>query len=502
VSQSSLFGSSAGLETVVFHPGFTSWRQEARRLLRQGRPPHAIWWQPDRSEPRATDGPSLSGEPGKVTVPRAFYAQARLASCHQNEDRWALLYRVLWRLAYGERHLLDLVGDPDVVRLRAFAKSVSRDLHKMKAFVRFRVTADQRYVAWFEPEHHIVEATAGFFQRRFTAMRWSILTPDRCAHWEGAGEVWFSDGASRAAAPDSDVFEEAWRCYYRSIFNPARLKLAAMRAEMPKKYWKNLPEAREIPVLVRQAEARVGTMLAAPRSHSELRCGPRPASPDTLLAREHAVQPEGSLAALRLAALRCRRCPLWEPATQTVFGEGPDDARLMLVGEQPGDQEDLAGRPFVGPAGQMLDRALAEAGIDRSRVYLTNAVKHFRFKPSGKRRLHDRPREGEIDACAPWLDAEIERVQPVLIVCLGATAARARLALRGTLNAHRGRLIERDGRQHLVTVHPSYLLRLPDRDAASAAYQRFVADLRLAARTVAAPSVTTSQPRLGASGSK
>lgn len=485
MNQPPLFGSGAGLEPVRFYPDFASWRHEARRLLRHGRPPNSVWWQADR-----TCSPRTGAERAEVSrypvvhVPRAFQTQAQLASLNRRDDRWTLLYRLLWRLAHGERHLLERVDDAEVRRLRDYAKAVRRDLHKMKAFVRFRVADDGRYVAWFEPEHHIVERAAGFFRRRFATMRWSILTPDRCAHWEGAGEVWFSEGVSRAAAPSGDAFEAAWRRYYRSIFNPARLKLHAMTAEMPKKYWKNLPEAAEIPELIRHAPARTSAMIAASAADDVLRCGPRPPPPEALLARERARHPEGSLEALRTAALGCRRCPLWEPATQTVFGEGPEDARLMLVGEQPGDREDLVGRPFVGPAGQLLDRALAEAGIERGAVYLTNAVKHFRFKPVGKRRLHDRPREGEIRACASWLDAEIERVRPELIVCLGATAARARLRLTGALTPYRGKLLEQAGRRHLVTVHPSYLLRIPDRRAADAAYARFVEDLALAGRVL------------------
>lgn len=489
MSQRPLFGSGAGLEPVRFHPDFASWRAEARRLLRHGRPPNSVWWQADATVgPRAEAQRPVQAQPLAPVfhVPRRFYEQARVVSHHRDDDRWALLYRLLWRLAHGERHLLELAGDADVRRLEALARAVRRDLHKMKAFVRFRSTEEGRYVAWFEPDHHIVEPAAGFFRRRFATMRWSILTPDRCAHWDRGADVWFSDGVSRAAAPVGDAFEDAWRRYYRSIFNPARLKVHAMRAEMPKKYWKNLPEAAEIPDLIRQAPARASAMIAKQKTHDELRCGPRPPSPETLLARERAQQPEGSLSALKTAALGCRRCPLWEPATQTVFGEGPEDARLMLVGEQPGDREDLEGRPFVGPAGQVLDRALREVGIGRGDVYLTNAVKHFRFKPAGKRRLHDRPREGEIHACASWLDAEIERVRPELIVCLGATAARARLGFTGPLEAYRGRVIAHGQQNYLVTVHPAHLLRIADRRAAADAFARFVMELGAAARHVAA----------------
>ena len=188
-----------------------------------------------------------------------------------------------------------------------------------------------------------------------------------------------------------------------------------------------------------------------------------------------------SLSAVKTSARRCKACPLWANATQTVFGEGPPRAGVMLVGEQPGDREDLAGRPFVGPAGRMLDRALAEAGLEREELYVTNAVKHFKNEPRGKRRIHKKPSHAEIDACHRWLERELELVGPRLIVALGATAARALLGRATPIERNRGRLLERaGGGRVLITVHPSSLLRLPDGYRA-AAYRRFVADLRKAA---------------------
>ena len=185
---------------------------------------------------------------------------------------------------------------------------------------------------------------------------------------------------------------------------------------------------------------------------------------------------------LRQEAAACRACPLWKDATQTVFGEGPPHARLMLVGEQPGDKEDLAGRPFVGPAGQMLDRALEEAGIDRPSVYVTNAVKHFKFVPRGKIRLHQKPTTLEIKACRPWYERERAAIEPVLVVAMGATAAQSVFNKITPINKNRGHLIDLDEKTRaLVTVHPSYLLRLPDQDAKEREYERFVSDLKLAA---------------------
>jgi len=193
-----------------------------------------------------------------------------------------------------------------------------------------------------------------------------------------------------------------------------------------------------------------------------------------------------SLDRLRREAASCRACPLWENATQTVFGEGPSDAEIMLVGEQPGDREDLAGRPFVGPAGLLLNRALADAGVDRARVYVTNAVKHFKFEPRGKRRLHKRPNNDEIERCKIWLDRERELVQPRTIIALGVTAARSLTGETVTIAKMRKVPVAMaDGTTLVITVHPSALLRIKDEADKRAAYKEFVADLK-AAKTAAA----------------
>jgi len=189
-----------------------------------------------------------------------------------------------------------------------------------------------------------------------------------------------------------------------------------------------------------------------------------------------------NLDSLREQASQCRACPLWKDATQTVFGEGPLHARIMLVGEQPGDKEDLAGRPFVGPAGQMLDRALEEAGLDRRQIYITNAVKHFKFFPRGKFRLHQKPTTAEIKACRPWYERELAAIKPQLVVAMGASAAQCVFGKITPINRNRGRTIDLDGDiTALLTVHPSYLLRLPDETARAREYRRFVDDLKIAA---------------------
>ena len=215
------------------------------------------------------DEPSMDALPAEVAagaagrVPKAFLPLAEAVACHRDGERWALLYRVLWRLTHGERALLEVATDPDVHRLLRMEKAVRRSAHKMKAFVRFRRVeheAGEHYVAWFEPEHDVLVRTAPFFTDRFASMRWSILTPDGCAHWDGASLA-ITPGVPRSAAPDADALEAAWRTYYASTFNPARLRTNAMRAEMPVRYWKNLPEAELIASLVRDAPTRVREMI-------------------------------------------------------------------------------------------------------------------------------------------------------------------------------------------------------------------------------------------------
>ena len=441
------------------------WRSAARRFALAEVPPQDIDW---RVEGQAAsllsfDEPSVPDVSGAFSVPRGFIDLAESAILHRDEQRFALLYELLLHVRQQPRRMEDQ-ADPLLRRVESFAKAVRRDMHKMRAFVRFREVEEggaTRFVAWFEPDHHIVRANAGFFVRRFASMRWSILTPEISIHWDG--EILSEGpGATRTDAPASDPVEDVWKSYYAATFNPARLKQRAMLSEMPKKYWRNLPEAALIPELVAGAQAREASMIATPPK--------TPARPSNIAA---------AWTTLREEASACTRCHLYRDATQTVFGEGPLDARLVLVGEQPGDQEDAAGRPFVGPAGQLLDRALEEAQIDRASVYVTNAVKHFKYERRGKRRIHQTPETPEIQACRWWLDQELDLIRPRILVALGATAARAMLGKAVTISRTRGTPIPLDnGIEGWVTVHPSFLLRVPDEARKAAERKRFVEELR------------------------
>jgi uracil-DNA glycosylase len=453
------------------------WRDAARRFLAAGIEPKAIDWRligdeqglfgAERGSPKAgiaSAAPTKSND-ANIAVPPAFLRLADAIVCHSDPGRFALLYRLLFRLK-SERHLLDVKTDGDVTLAHRMQKSIGRDYHTMTAFVRFKeillpvgVAGRRRFIAWFEPDHFIVARVAPFFQRRFNDMDWIIATPRGSASWDGQTLLTSNEPAQK---PDiTDETDELWRTYYASIFNPARLKVKMMMTEMPKKYWKNLPEAELIPSLIAGAEAKLidmGRRQATeplPFHHRLQEAAAR--------VPEAATADAGTIEALRQDARRCTRCDLYCRATQTVFGEGPIDAKVMIVGEQPGDQEDLAGRPFVGPAGRVFDEALSLAGLERKTLYVTNAVKHFKYEPRGKRRIHQRPNAGEVEQCRWWLTREIDLVKPKLVVAMGATALFSLTDRKDRLEDVRSRPIVMDETRTLfVTVHPSYLLRIPD----------------------------------------
>ena len=457
--------------TLAAPDDFEGWRDAARDLAQAGVPAHAVVWQvkggdydlfgSDTSPPRAASFP----------VPRAFVDLARDVICNVDDERFSLLYTMLLRLK-RDREQRDDLADPLVCRLQDLAKQVRRDVHKMHAFVRFR-EIDERFVAYFEPEHHIVRRAAAFFVNRFSNIHWSILTPQLSLHWDGE-HLCEGPGAIPSDAPSVDPLEDNWRTYYAAIFNPARLKVGTMLKEMPRKYWRNMPETSLVQPLIAGARNRELEMIDRSVAKNGLQHA---------IEAERRLEPGGNVRhaweTLLKEARACTRCDLHRNATQTVFGEGPLDATIMFVGEQPGDQEDLAGRPFVGPAGQLFDAALEKAGIERATVYVTNAVKHFKFEPRGKRRIHSKPDGGEIEACRWWIEHERALLRPPITVALGATAARSLLDKTVTISRVRGTPLEAsDGSEIWVTVHPSFLLRIPDEERKREERAMFVRDLK------------------------
>jgi uracil-DNA glycosylase len=457
---------------------FQGWRALARERLAAAVRPDEVVWSDERR-------PSLFGEtaarPGaaRATTPsisREVLGLLEMLACYRDPGRWDLMYRLAWRVIHENRALLENDADADVRTARLWSKAVSQDVHKMHAFVRFHETAgaDETpcYIAWFEPQHEILRYAIPFFEKRFGNMRWMIATPDGAAVWDGT-HTDFIDSPGRSAVPREDSTHDLWRTYYRNICNVARVNPRMMQREMPQRYWRNLPEATEIHALLNENPRALAATLGSDAAAEE---GPVPrAIADSL----------GRIAPVADSPLTCQRCGLWQRATQAVLGEGPLDARIMLVGEQPGDEEDLRGRPFVGPAGQVLDGALRKAGVTRDDLFVTNAVKHFKWEPRGKRRLHMKPQQQEIRACSGWLEREIAEVAPLVIVALGGTAIRAVTGLQLTIDeARKMELCAANGVRVVATYHPSAVLRAPDerRVAIEAA---LTADLRFAAEMVA-----------------
>jgi uracil-DNA glycosylase len=470
------------MKTILLPPEFEAWRDAARDALRQGYLPEEIDLQ-DALSPHNLDlSFDVDSQPTgiPVTAPhvsKRFLEDAATVAAHRSSARWNLLYRVLFRLQQN-RDLLKLETDSDISEMLQLAAQVRRDVHKMHAFVRFRKIAtpdgtdeerqNEHYVAWHQPDHRILKLAAPFFTERFAIMRWSILTPDATVSWDPLRkELDYGAGVAREAAPAGDELETLWRTYYKSIFNPARLNLSAMRSEMPVRYWQNLPELSTVPELVVRSTDRVATMVSQQQNKT---------SAASWVPDQHTIE------AVRQALPACKGCELYRDATQVVPGHGSNQARMLVVGEQPGDQEDLQGFPFVGPAGKLLDQTLKELGISRMEMYVTNAVKHFKFMQRGKLRLHQNPRMSEITACRPWLLAEIDAIQPKVVLCLGASAAKALFGGTFALMKERGKVLSTPFADQVVaTLHPSAILRARDEESRQQMMALFKADLITAA---------------------
>ena len=462
---------------------YEHWRQIARALIAADQSPSEVSLvDADQQHLMFVDEVEVAADQPTFSVPRDFIQLSRDVACHRDASRWNLLFRMLWRIKNDQPQLLKLVTDADVLLAAKMEKEVRRDAHKMKAFVRFRKTTrdgEEFYIAWHRPDHRIVRKVAPFFARRFPTMNWSILTPHESVSWNQDVLI-YHDGMPRSEAPKGDELEQLWLTYYGSIFNPARVKVKMMVSEMPVRHWPTLPETEIIPDLLRDAPGRVQQMIDNHEGFAQ--------TADHVIANTQ--QPPQSMSELAALSATCRACDLHQLATQVVFGQGPVDAKIVLIGEQPGDQEDLQGLPFIGPAGKILDAALAAAGIDRQQIYVTNTVKHFKHTqqdtPRGKRRLHKKPSSREIRCCKPWFEAEWNFLPHAqVLVCLGATAAQAWIGPDFRLSRQRGevrktKLCERT----IATWHPSAILRMPDQQSAHAKQAELAADLRTAASLI------------------
>ena len=476
-------GAAAAGRPVLVH-GFDQWRAAARDLLANQVAPHAVQWVSHQDDGDLFAGEAAApaaqaGEAGR-SAPRVsgrLMEMLQTAACCRVPNRWSFLYLVLWRWTQGDKSVLS-AADVDGAKLHGMVKAVKREEHDMHAYIRFRERREEagapRFVAWFEPAHDVLPQVARHFAARMGRITWMIATPDASVMWDGA--ILHSTGALMRGPEDIDDPGEAlWLTYYRSIFNPARLNAELMHGHIPNRFWKNLPEGSVVPEMVSQA-AVGARQLGQARSVGE---------------RDGAVIPIAASDAMpqRTAPTSldaCRRCALWEHATQAVPGTGPQRAGIMLVGEQPGDQEDLAGQPFVGPAGQLLERAMTQAQLARRHVYLTNAVKHFKWTPRGKRRLHKTPAQREVEACSYWLDHELAQVKPAVIVALGSTALKAVTGdAHAALQPVLGKPFEHDGRWIVAAYHPAYVLRVPGEQDKQQAFALLTEALREAKRLAA-----------------
>ncbi|MFT8418786.1 MAG: UdgX family uracil-DNA binding protein [Acetobacter sp.] len=415
-------------EVVLAHQvDFATWRNATRQYALAGALPDSLRWRVGSVGQdalwTATPATDQPTFSPALNLSRRFVGVLGQALQRRDAERFTRLYRIVYRLAHDGLDLTD-ASDPDLMWLRQSVAAVRADtLRFREAFSAFSASKADSYFCT-SPEHYIVEANSRFCMER-NARPWQVVTPYRQMEWTGS-TLRFA-APTQTQQPDTATQWQMdgtgiWRGYALSVLPP----------------------------------------------------------------RRNDVEAATTLAMLGAQAMDCRACALWRPASRTVFGEGPEHAAIMLVGEQPGDQEDQQGRPFVGPAGQMLDKALQEAGIQRDQVYVTNALKHFHFTWNGSRRLHHKPEAEHMAACRVWLDAERRLVRPALLVMLGATAASSVLQKPTTIARTRSRLFPLDGTtQGLVTVHPSYLLRLPDEASRMREYARFVEDLRLAASILA-----------------
>ncbi|KND60754.1 Uracil-DNA glycosylase, putative family 6 [Candidatus Burkholderia verschuerenii] len=466
------------MRSIVLDPSFASWRASARTLLIEGVHPRDVDWQESDASATVfgtvgrTSGPADPNAPKPPKIAGTFLRMLETAACYRAPDRWPFLYRALWRWTQGDRAVASGEDeDEDGHRLRRMIKAVQTEETHMRKVLRFRhrdpSLGPPEFISWFEPVHDLLEHAAMHFATRMGNATWMIATPHSAAFWDGAllrvdrtsepeeKPADFGEPAGmNGEAVSGDAIEALWLAYYESTFTTALENAAKMASHMPVRYWKSPPDDRIDPTLISRAD---------PYSRRDRH--PRNVPSDMEVTINTDLEPiKGTLLNAPPSLAECKRCALWRNATQPVAGIGPANARVMLVGEQPGDQEDREGTPFVGPAGKLLDEAIAEAGLSRESLYLTNAVKHFKWETRGSddERLHSPPAQRKREACRYWLDEELNRIAPKVVVALGATALKALTGHRTALSEYLGKTIEHKGRIVVPTYHPSYLLRVTD----------------------------------------
>lgn len=463
------------MKRIPIEPSFAVWRRAARALLRQGVEPSQVEWVESEGEAGAQDAlvtesafaiPDHSGTeiadaaavPATPAIPRELLAWLKTAACFRAPDRWALLYRVLWRWTRGERNVLDL-DDPDGALLDQRIRTVERETEDLLILTLFRrrdpSMEPPEFVGWYEPNHDLLEHVAERFAERMGDSTWMLATPHGSVFWNGMllriGRPLMTECEQAAPALAANAMtgeaitsaptEALWLAYYSSAFN-------AQPAPVPLRYWRTPPAGPPLPARLARERSRLGAQSAA------VTVPPMPPveySAVTPPLRE----PTGPLAT-------CRRCALWRNAKQAVAGAGPAPAAIMVIGEQPGEDENQHGEPFTGPAGQLLDIVLARAGLKREALYLTYAVKHYKWETFDQQRIHRTPVWRELEACQYWLEKELAQIAPRVIVALGATALQTLTGTHINLSEYLGQTIAHSGRLIVPTWHPSYALGMAD----------------------------------------
>jgi DNA polymerase len=516
------------MKRIPIEPSFAAWRHAARELLRQRVEPAAIEWveveggvagedvfeagrdarlggvvglaaavrpmKPASSE-ISTSVDTAAGRNGITTVPasvstltapaipRDLLAQLWAASCFRAPDRWALLYRVLWRWTHGERNVTDL-ADSDGAQLDLRVQSVEHDTSNLLSLTRFRRRDPSmgwpEFVGWYEPQHDLLERAAMRFAEPMGNSTWMLATPHGAVFWNGMllridrAPTEQNEQPTQALPRDamigeattSEPTEALWLAYYASVVN-------ARPTPMPLSYWCTPPAGPPLPAQLARERSRDGAQAAI------VTVPEMPPVEDSALTPP-LREPAGPLAT-------CRRCALWRNAKQAVAGAGPAHATIMAIGEQPGEHENQNGEPFRGLVGQLLDTVLARAGLERATLYLTYAVKHYKWETFDRQRVHRTPELREVEACQHWLEQELTRVTPRVIVTLGATALKALTGAHVNLSEYLGQTIAHRERVIVPTWHPSYALKTADARLREDIVDNIVTAFRRAATLAAEP---------------
>lgn len=506
----------AVVKRILIEPTFAAWRRAAREALREGIEPLSVEWIEAEGEGEAEktatprtrpflDKTTLGAETPLLArptpaIPRDLLVQLKTAACHRSDDRWTLLYRILWRWTQGERGVIEL-HDPDGALLAQRVEAIERATAELVLGTLFRrrdpSMGPPEFVGWYEPHHDLLERAATEFAADMGNSTWMLATPRGAAFWNGmllrigrpAAEEYIEAehalpaSAMTGEAVTSEPAEALWLAWYANVVN-------AQPAPVPLRYWRTPPAGPPLPVHLARERTRLGARGAAVHVAQ-----PPPIEISALTPPLR--EPNGPLAT-------CRRCGLWRNAKQAVAGIGPAHAAIMALGEQPGEYENQHGEPFGGAAGQLLDTVLARAGVERAALYLTYAVKHYKWEiatearaiprqPGAQResgqRVHRAPERSEVEACGYWLDEELTQVAPRVVVTLGPTALKALTGAHVNLSEYLGLTIAHRGRLIVPTWHPSYALRTAD----ARLREDIVANLVAAFRRAAVLAAQTAQ---------